>query len=310
MPLITVLLCVYNGRDALVASIESILCQTYTDFEFLIVDDGSDDGSEILLQQYADRDQRIRLVRQKNTGLTTALNVGLRQAAGKYVARQDADDLSSPQRLEKQLLFMEAHPEVVLSGTDYAVIDDNDELLVEVRNSGRRNLRKAMLKSNQFIHGSMMFRRVINGIPVCFDPFYRKAQDYDLALRMMEAGEIAFVPHVLYKWRLSRHGILASNVNVYGERALTNYILRARGEGEDKSKPDTAQTRSRPSNWGYAIARGDRLMSGYRTVAARQSFREAVADPSMPGDKRRYCRKRIVISWLPRAVLRAVREIL
>ncbi len=109
-PKISVVMSVYNGGEFLREAIDSILDQTYTQFEFIIVDDGSTDNSINVIESY--KDPRIVLIRQVNKGLVVALNVGLRKAQGKYIARMDADDISIKNRLEIQLRFMESNPEL------------------------------------------------------------------------------------------------------------------------------------------------------------------------------------------------------
>src|SRR5258705_775698 len=112
-PQVSVLLPVWNGERHLAAAIESVLGQSFTDFELLIVDDGSTDGSAALIRRYGD--ERIRLFEnEKNLGVTRSLNLGLAQARGRYVARMDADDLSAPERLARQVAFLDSHPEVAL----------------------------------------------------------------------------------------------------------------------------------------------------------------------------------------------------
>jgi glycosyltransferase involved in cell wall biosynthesis len=122
--LITVLMPVYNGEDYLRDSIESILSQTYLNFEFIIIDDGSTDSSLEIINSYAKQDKRI-IVRKNehNIGLAKSLNAGIKLAKGRYIARQDADDLSSADRLDIQLSYALSHPQVDLIGSNSYVID-------------------------------------------------------------------------------------------------------------------------------------------------------------------------------------------
>lgn len=302
------LLCVYNAKHALYKAIDSILNQTFSDYELIVIDDGSTDGSSEILQTYADRDSRIRLVRQENAGLTAALNAGLRIAKGEYIARQDADDISIATRLEEQLAFMKAHPEVVLTGTDYEIIDDDDESLVVIRNSRRKRLKQRLENSNQFVHGTIMFRSNIGGDAVRYNEFYKKAQDYDLILRLSEQGDVAVVPNVLYKWRFSRYGILASNVTVYGDRAIINHRRRISRQEEDYSKPDAKSIVANPSRWSFEYALAERYLSGYQLIKARQSYKKALAEPDMPKHARLVSRRKYMITCLPVWLLRFVRE--
>src|SRR5262249_26568566 len=112
---------VFNGEPFLQAALESIFRQTFSDFEFIIIDDGSTDRSATIIDAYCD--QRVILVRQKNRGIATSLNLGLSIAHGEYIARQDADDISHPERFGLQLEFLDAHPNVAVLGTAGLLID-------------------------------------------------------------------------------------------------------------------------------------------------------------------------------------------
>src|SRR6266480_6486765 len=125
VPPISVVMPVYNSAGVVAEAVESILQQTFRDFEFIIVDDGSTDDTGEILHEYAQLDKRIRLYSQENSGLIEALNRYCRVAAGKYIARMDADDISLPARLEKQFRFMETHPEVGVLGTWIQDVDEN-----------------------------------------------------------------------------------------------------------------------------------------------------------------------------------------
>src|ERR1051326_9037935 len=111
-PHVTVLMSVFNGEDFLAEAVESILAQTFRDFEFLIIDDGSSDGTPEILSRYASRDTRVQTFHQQNKGVIASLNEGLRLARGDYIARMDADDIAFACRLEKQFKFMECHSDV------------------------------------------------------------------------------------------------------------------------------------------------------------------------------------------------------
>ena len=122
-PAVSVLLPVFNGIRHLREAVDSILGQTFADFEFIIIDDGSTDDSAKTLQQYAQVDSRIRLVSRPNKGLTVTLNEGVGMASAPLLARMDADDIALPQRLEKQTAYMREHPDCVLLGSAVTLID-------------------------------------------------------------------------------------------------------------------------------------------------------------------------------------------
>ena len=114
MPLVSVVMSVYNDEERVGRSIDSILQQTFQDFEFIIINDGSTDGTVQVLDRYADQDSRIRVIHQENTGLTQALIRGCQQVQGQFIARQDSGDLSMPERLQAQSDFLTNHPDVSL----------------------------------------------------------------------------------------------------------------------------------------------------------------------------------------------------
>ena len=210
--MITVLLPVYNCAGYVGAAIESILAQTWQDFEFLIIDDGSTDDTPSVLSQY--RDPRIRHLRHANRGLAATLNVGLRLARGKYIARQDQDDLSLPHRLEKQVAYMENNPNVALLGTWAQIIEG--DILVERfhRHPDNESLLKYhLLFNNYFVHSSVMMCRdlilEIGGYST--DPERQPPEDYELWSRVARVAGVANLPEVLLQYReipgsMSRQG--------------------------------------------------------------------------------------------------------
>lgn len=217
-PLVSVLMSVYNGEPYLRLAVESILNQTFTDFEFIMVDDGSTDSTWSVLIEYAPRDSRVVVVRnEKNIGLTRSLNKALALAKGKYIARQDADDLSLSERLEKQVSYLESHSSVGLLGTSYEVISNDGQVLtVERMPTQNKVLQKKLLNQNCFGHGSVVIRRV------CFDRVgsyrtaFKYAQDYDLWLRIAEHFEVANLSESLYQYRVHLQSINARQVKEVG----------------------------------------------------------------------------------------------
>lgn len=180
-PRVSVVMSVYNDEDYLAASIESILRQDYTDLEFLIVDDESSDGSTAILQDYAASDDRIRLIRnERNLGLTRSLNRALSLCRGGLIARQDSDDISSPERISTQLRFLDEHPDHGLVGSSFDTLDENGEITghVAVAESDQE-IRREILFKNPFCHASMMFRRELLEL-ASYDESIEFAQDYDL----------------------------------------------------------------------------------------------------------------------------------
>lgn len=199
---VSVLLPVYNCPRYVGAAIESILAQSFGDFEFLIIDDGSTDETPHVLDQYSDA--RIRRIRHENKGLAGTLNVGIGLARGKYITRQDQDDISLPDRLEKQIAHMDAHPECGLLGT-WAQILEGDRLSDRYHKhpSDPCTLRYEMLFNNPFVHSSVMLRKsVLDAVGgYSTDPKRQPPEDYELWSRIVCQSEVANLPEVLVRYR-------------------------------------------------------------------------------------------------------------
>src|SRR6516225_5378072 len=157
-PLVSVVLPVRNGAADLPKAIDTILAQTFTDFELIVVNDGSTDGTAAVLD--AIRDPRVRLVHQESTGLARALNRGISLARGRYIARQDHDDWALPNRIEKQVAFLDANLDYGLVGTRAEVwIGDSPTGRFHDHPSDDADLRFALLFNNYFVHSSVMMRK-------------------------------------------------------------------------------------------------------------------------------------------------------
>ncbi|MGE5296962.1 MAG: glycosyltransferase family 2 protein [Solirubrobacterales bacterium] len=203
-PLISVLMPVYNAERYVAEAVESILAQTLTDFEFLIIDDGSTDGSLTILKRYAARDSRIRLVSRPNTGYLVALNEGIGLARSESIARMDADDVSSPGRFAAQFDYLRDHPECLAVGCGVLLIDSDGQPLCEWTNpESHEEIDEAHLHGlgGAIAHPATMFRR---GILLAIGGYRLEmefAEDLDLFLRLSEYGRLANVPRVLFRYR-------------------------------------------------------------------------------------------------------------
>lgn len=199
-PTVTVLMAVHDGEPYLREAVDSVLGQTYRDFELRIVDDGSTDGTPAVLASIDD--PRVRTVRQENRGLAAALNAGLDLARGRYVARMDADDVCLPERLERQVAFMEAHPEVDVLGTWVRTFGEREGSVWRFP-ADPDGIRCRMLFHNALAHPSVMVRREsLERDGLRYDPAYRYGQDYELWGRA--AGRLVFanLPEVLVRLRI------------------------------------------------------------------------------------------------------------
>ena len=212
---VTILMSVYNGEKYLHEAVESILNQTFSGFEFLIIDDASKDGTPEILHEYAEKDQRIRVeTNAENLGLTTSLNKGLRLARGEYVARMDADDISDPTRLEKQIKYMQNHPEIGLLGTAYHSIDEKGNYIrTNYPETSDTAIRWRMLFRNAFIHTSIIIRREIltkNSLFYCDKLPY--SQDMDLWVELMDYVKAANLREPLVYLRRHDNSISARHL--------------------------------------------------------------------------------------------------
>ncbi len=208
-PTVSVVMSVFNGERFLRKSVDSILGQTFHDFEFIVIDDGSSDSTPLILDYY--RDERLHIVRQANKGLTYSLQKGLELSQGEFFARQDADDVSLGQRLEVQVRYLERHPDVGVVGVGTNEIDENGEFVRSKRLPHRdSDARIRLVKSSPLVHGSIMARtqllRQVGGYRLQF-PI---GQDRDLWFRAAECAGITNIPEVMYLWRLHASSVSAT----------------------------------------------------------------------------------------------------
>ncbi|MCY4063744.1 MAG: glycosyltransferase family 2 protein [Chloroflexi bacterium] len=210
-PTVSVLLAVYNDERYLPEAIESILAQTYADFELIVVDDGSEDGTAEVIREFAGRDERIRSFQLKeNRGQSSALNLGLAEARGAYIAKMDSDDISLPRRLEIQVDYLQSNPEIGVVGAQRKQVDENLKPLRDINFP----LRHAHIIINLFLSGwsiggaEAVFRReVLAGL----GGFNSKVLlgDMDLYCRMVERTRFANVPERLYWARRHQSNLTA-----------------------------------------------------------------------------------------------------
>lgn len=226
-PKISVIMSVYNGEKYLREAIESILNQTFTDFEFMIVNDGSTDNSFEIFKSYGD--ERIKIINnEENIGLTKSLNKALKVARGEYVARQDADDVSLPNRFDEQMKYLEEHPEVVLLGTNVYLIDESEKT-VGKRIVLEKPSIKDLLKNNQFNHGSVMFKKKVINQLGGYNELIKYSQDYELWLRIAKSHEVRNLTQSLYKLRSHDANIRLTN---WEESTLCHLLVIRSVRGE------------------------------------------------------------------------------
>jgi glycosyltransferase involved in cell wall biosynthesis len=204
MPAVSVILPAYNAERYIDSAVASICVQTFADFEFVIVNDGSTDGTEALLRRWAEKDARIKLISRPNAGLVRSLNEAIEMSAAPLIARMDADDLAMPDRFEKQVRFMREHPEVVLLGTSYELMDaDGRKLHVLRQPTDDATLQKHCLAGRTPIcHPSAVFRRDAFFRAGAYKEDHWPGEDLDLWLRLGEVGKLACLDDVLLRYRL------------------------------------------------------------------------------------------------------------
>jgi len=205
-PAVSVLMAVHNGMPYLPEAVESILGQTFGDFEFIIVDDGSTDGSAEWVRKKATEDPRVRVIKQNKTGLAKALNTGLEIAEGRYIARMDADDISEPTRLARQFEAMEQDSRLAIVGAAVALMTSDGWIYDSKRPpETHANIRSQLLRGNgqALIHPVVMMRKqAIHAVGGYDDRFNSNAgEDLDLFLRLTEYGHAKNLTDLLLDYR-------------------------------------------------------------------------------------------------------------
>ena len=205
-PTISVIMSTYNEEKYIETSLKSLLNQTFSDFEIIIVDDASVDNTRILIEKLEDK--RIHLIcNEENQGLTKNLNQALKYAKGKYIARMDGDDIALPRRFEKQVKYMDRHPDTMLVSCYTKSFGDSDLIFALPDNSEILKIR--MLVRPVYAHPGFMMRRELVEAGYQYDEEYRTAQDYEFASRVAGKFKIGLVPEVLLLYRVHKKQISA-----------------------------------------------------------------------------------------------------
>lgn len=200
-PVVSVLLAVRDGGNVLGDAIQSVLDQSYLEFELVVVDDGSSDGTSAFLDELNTKGLKLKVLRNHTSiGLTRSLNLGLQYATGKYIARIDHDDVWGPEKLKKQLAFLESHPEVGLLGTAYKEMSMDglsmrDALLPFCQSDSE--IRRALYQYNPFFHSAIVVRRDLLQSVGGYNERFIYAQDYELWVRLLCHSKAANLPEVL-----------------------------------------------------------------------------------------------------------------
>lgn len=217
---VSIIMSVFNGEKYLNKAMDAILYQTFSDFEFIIINDGSTDRTNDILKSYTD--PRIRVFNQENRGLIQSLNRGISLASGEYIARQDADDISLPDRIKEQVKIMDNDPKIVLVGSSYYVINDNDDIIdfVKVPQSDTE-IRWKMIFFNPFCHTSIIIRsETLKDKNLYYNENDVHAEDFGLWSRLLQYGDCYNIDKPFVKYRAHPNQISNVHSKTQGDNAL------------------------------------------------------------------------------------------
>ena len=210
MPLVSVITSVYNGEAYVEECIDSILNQTFQDFEYIILNNGSTDRTAEILNHYTD--SRIHIIHQENLGISRSLNKGINLSKSELIARLDADDYALPQRLEKQIAFMEQHPKVVLCGSRFKELIGEKFSPQKVQFVEQdKDIRNTISCFNPFSHSTTMIRKTVFTKIGGYNKNFEYSQDYDLWIRLLNVGEASILKEELVVARLAEQSTSYEN---------------------------------------------------------------------------------------------------
>jgi glycosyltransferase involved in cell wall biosynthesis len=228
---------VYNGGLYLAECIKSILSQTYSDFEYIIIDDGSSDGTWGVMEEYAGKDRRIILIKnEKNMGQANSMNIGIKNAKGEYIAVMDSDDIAEPDRLKKQVDFLNNNKDYGGCGTLQSYIDKKgDTLSINEPPKEKGDVTDLMKNSCQLSHSTCMFRHDVLDEVGGYRESFERGQDYDLFLRISEKHRLYNIPEVLLYQRFSlERATISDRKRQMGYSKLALYLAEQRHQnGQD-----------------------------------------------------------------------------
>jgi len=224
IPVVSIIITVYNGRQFIKKAIDSILCQTYKSWELIIVNDGSQDRTAEIVSEYSKMDARILMIQRPHEGRVKALNIGLKVARGRYIAILDADDVAYPERLERQVNFLNDHAETGILGTWCEIVAVNSNKCWTWKTPiTDKAIRKYILKGMPIAHPSMMMRR---NVVTTIDGYREyKFEDYDFVIRTLQKFSATNIPEVLVK--INAHPGSRGNLRI-GKFAIEGIRTRIR----------------------------------------------------------------------------------
>lgn len=250
-PRVSVVIPAYNTQRYLAESLESILNQSFEDFECIVVDDGSVDRTPQIIDDFATRDPRVKRLTIPHGGIVKGLNAGLEAACGQYIARTDADDICLPQRFERQVRYLDEHPECVIAGSKVTLVDPYNSPLwdVEVK-ADHEDIVVELLRGNGWaiIHPSAMLRRETMLAVGGYRAEYEWVEDLDLFLRMGQLGRLTNLQEPLLRYRQHFASVNRTRLQLQIERTqravLEGYQRRGQSPPADlQVKVGTSMTR-------------------------------------------------------------------
>jgi glycosyltransferase involved in cell wall biosynthesis len=277
-PEVSVVMAAYNSFPYVKNCVDSILNQSFNDFEFIIIDDGSTDGTGDYLQNRAKLDHRIHLIQQQNQGLTKSLNKGLKIAKGEFIARIDADDIAVSNRFEKQVNYLNQHQDVVLLGSSIEMMTaDGLPMGLRILDKKHSQIRKKLLQGDScaLSHPAVMFRKDVAIDIGGYDESYPVGQDLDFFLRMSEKGKVENLPDSLLFWRQHKQSVNRTQFKKWADvkrRAVKSTIMRVGLDNYLEELFENVENFSFPS-YSFQAAKYAEL-NGRFSTALRLYFRE------------------------------------
>jgi GT2 family glycosyltransferase len=313
-PRISVVMPVRNSARWLAAAIDSVLGQSFADFELIVVDDGSTDESPAIAAGYAGRDARVRVIRQEHRGVPAALNRALAVARAPLIARLDSDDEALPQRLARQLGYLEAHPDVVLLGSWADVIDEAGNVVGQLQPDTRPDrLMSVLARTNPFVNSSVMFRADAARTAGNYRAAFALSEDYDLWLRLSEIGGVAIEPTRLVRYRRHASGVTqaAAARQIFSARLAVRAAAQRRRSGDDPAAALTAApdflSPAADATFYAADARICRFVAMADAAHARTAAAQAIdwvqfdRDMASMSHRERKLAQQAILNLLPRA---------
>ena len=310
---VTVVMPVFNAAEYLPDALDSLLAQTFQDFEIIAVDDGSADGSGDILERYAARDPRVRVLHQQNVGSGAARNNALTVAGGRYIAQHDADDISAPGRLERQAAFLDEHPDVCAVYCRTVMADERLNPLYTILTPEDDAVIRRALPHGNILSGNYMMRRETLDEVGGYRPAFTYSQDYDLNLRVTEAGKVHCLPEGLYIVRKHPGQISIAKRHLQDEYGtlVKVFALERKKLGRDSYDRFAAAGDFQRFIDSYRFRREFYLFAGERTLRrldvkpARSYLRRAFAQRPLSGRAAAL----LAISYVPRFILQGVRSL-